>query len=542
MTRPFADLLALRIADPRRADLTEQRMRMIFPSVARPAPGWIVALQPLPGTTAAIEDGYAFVEGRDRVLTIPAALDDPATIGRVPGDLTYVRFRPDGSALAVRSAGGPVPLAVSESPAGIAISTRLDWLARYAIPDPHLDPLPLAMMVSGSPYLPGRRLFVRGVRSVALGGFAAIGDAAIRLGTWWTPPPTPRRIPSPRVIRRRDEQFRSIVLDGLARDLDETGENLLTFSGGADSSMLAILAASTGRSLSALTLLTGSPAERDRETRVIDAVKERVSFKHHHWVDGNAEQLALTRGPLPVAFPILHPALLVLPRFVSDDPPATLFGGEFADEFWGVFAVSDWLAATTLPGLVRATARGLPKDWKDPLRWARARTRPPWSPRASLPEYVREPLRREHREWLRTRMASAPKRWRSLSLRLDMFELVAAMNWEACARMGIRRVFPLVSRELIELTFASHPAEFMGPGFKARQRRVFRDLVPPTILDRPKAPFSILEAAFIPDLDPAKIEALMDPGAATPTAALGAAAFIESLERAAQAGTCLVDV
>lgn len=534
MTRPFADLLALRPADPRAIPDLEHRLRARFPDVLRPAPGWIVACLPLPGSPPPVRRGAAmFVEGGETFANDPPGDDSLAS---APGDFTFVRFDGDGSVSAVRSPGGAAPLAVWHDVTSAAISTRLDWLVRWAIPDPQPDPLSVAMWACGLPYLPDGRLFVRGAWSVTPGTLIRIGNGGPVVRRWWQPPPSPPRIPPRAQIRERDEQFRALVLGGLDRDLDDKRDNLLTLSGGADSSTLAILAASRGKPLSALTLLTGSPAERERERAIIDAVVARVPLRAHQWIDANKERHSLTRGPLPVAFPVIHPALLALPRAGGDPPPATLVGGEFADEFWGKFAFPDWLGATTPAGLIRAAGR-YPNDWKDPARWARARMKGPWSLRTELPAFVRNPIREEYREWRERRMSAArPGAWRAMSVRIDMFEPVAAMNWEACAAMGIRRVFPLVSRDLLELTFASHPAEFIGPGFKTRQRRAFRGLVPAPILDRPKAPFTGPEPDPIAPPDPALIQQIVDPQATDPVPGLAIHAFVEALNRVREAG------
>ena len=123
---PLANLFAVRDRDSHLMARLERELSAApeFERVWRPAPGWIAALAPLPGSDAEPETvfsgGFAFMEGRDRVeragganwLERVAELSDhlPGRLGELPGDFAFVRFRADGSALAVRAAGGKVPL------------------------------------------------------------------------------------------------------------------------------------------------------------------------------------------------------------------------------------------------------------------------------------------------------------------------------------------------------------------------------------------------------------------------------------------------
>ena len=163
----------------------------------RPAPGWIVAVAPLPGGEPDGDIAYrhqlAFAEeagvlpgrsGKDpavRFSEISELADsNPDRLASLPGDFGFIRFRTGGGATVVRSCGGLVPFYLKQSGHRFVIATRLGDFVRYLPDEPRLDPLVNAM---------------------------------------------------------------TLLIEKLTRDLDPEDGNLLTLSGGVDSSSLAALAA-----------------------------------------------------------------------------------------------------------------------------------------------------------------------------------------------------------------------------------------------------------------------------------------------------------
>jgi hypothetical protein len=61
----------------------------------------------------------------------------------------------------------------------------------------------------------------------------------------------------------------------------------------------------------------------------------------------------------------------------------------------------------------------------------------------------------------------------------------AIWRWEATSTFGVRRSFPFINRESLELAFSCHPSELIGPGTKKTLRAALADDVPAENLQRP---------------------------------------------------------
>src|SRR5581483_9641433 len=105
-----------------------------------------------------------------------------------------------------------------------------------------------------------------------------------------------------------------------------------------------------------------------------------------------------------VAFPVLHPALLSLPRLCEEAPIRVLVGGELADSVCGSrLTTFDWAVHTSPLGLLRS--RELPfGSGSNSARWLKHRIlhflrRPQLPLRAELPAYIHSDVRKEYQEW-----------------------------------------------------------------------------------------------------------------------------------------------
>ena len=204
--------------------------------------------------------------------------------------------------------------------------------------------------------------------------------------------------------------------------------------------------------------------------------------------------LELLGSAPPVVFPIMHPALCALPAAVREAELHVLFGGEAADEVCGShFTLPDWATHTSLLQLiVDVLRRDLPYGFGDLRRWAKQRAlrlrrkvATPYD--GALLELARPEIHEEYAEWVerqRKRAAADTRPLRYLALLLED-EGFLAMNWEAASSLGVRRVFPFFTREVLELAFSCHPRELIGPGTKRLLRAALRDDVPPGNLNRP---------------------------------------------------------
>lgn len=510
---PLANLFALSTPDRARLEDIEADLRAggEFRIVWRPAADWVAALAPLPDSAPDSDEvrreGLAFVEGRDVIASANAGngrsafrhiaeLADvwPQRLDRLPGDFGFVRFRSNGAATIVRSCGGLVPFYVWRSIDGIAIATQLGRLIQYLPDEPRIDPLVLAVWTAGFGFFPDRRTFFKDVAIVDRGGFLTIAPRQPpRFGRYWDPRPGHLSYPTRAQRQDRIQQLRTCLLARLDRDLDPDGGNLLTLSGGVDSSTLGILSGQVlGRKLMTWSLVPSPETIQAQEMSYIAPLWESCAVGER-WVvplEAGTRMRLLERAPV-VAFPILHPALCALPSILDTARVRVLVGGEFADEICGsAFTVPDWIQHTNLFRLLFSLHR-LPTGPRDVLRWIRhrhrSRSRDPVLPCPSdLPAFVNREVRAEYVAWRnrwRAELASdrGPRRGLAIREAIDGF---VPMNWEACSVLGVRRSFPFFAREILELGHQCHPAELIGPGTKKLLREAFRGDVPHRMLFR----------------------------------------------------------
>ena len=494
---PLANLLAVRRDAPGGTDALERRLREDgrFAEVLRPAPGWVVGIAPLPHGTpdppGVRSAGLVFAEGRDAVGDPERAArlgrERPEGLGELPGDFTFLAFAGDGSVTAVRSAGGLAPLYVADE--GRVLATRLRWTLPY-LAAVELDPLPNAIWMTGTPLFPEGRTFLRGVRMLDRGSFARVPSqaGAVRTGVYWDPRPDRLRPPSEDRLREHAGRLRAALLERLDADLDPGGGNLLTYSGGIDSSSLLGLAGGTlGRPVSALSLIpTGGPA-LERELAYLESGQERARLVHHVQIPMSAaDRSDWVRDSVSPGFHVPHPALNRLAEVMRETDVRVVFGGEFGDEVGGSkYTLPDWAALTPASRLLnlRRLPRG-PRDW---VRWARTRFSRSSIPYPSeLPAWMHPDVRAEYEAWLggvARRSAADRRSLAHLDLRAGM-DGFTAMNWEACSELGLRRSIPFFTRAALEVAYDCHPGELIGPGFRRLTRAALARDVPASNLLR----------------------------------------------------------
>lgn len=498
---PLANLVAFRSADPARLARVRRRLEATWPDVATVG-GWLLATRPLPRSRAvpaeARSRGLAFAEGADQATQGPGGLERIAAIVRerryehlaaVPGDVGFLCFG-DDSLTAVRSAAGRVPVYWWADDGDIAVGTLLTEVARLRATELRPDPLVAALWASGQPVFLEHRTPVAGVSAVHPGEVLRFGiDGASSTHRWFDPwpedLPRARRGDFAAKAQRFGDAIRATVADELAPD----GGNLLSLSGGVDSSTLAFLAHRAGRPLAAVSLVpaAGNPVLA-RERGFIDPLVERLGISPH-WAREltEASRIAMLDGLPDVAMPVLHPVLCLLGELAQATDVSVLVGGEFCDELCGgVFALSDWVRTASLVDFGRRVAARR----RGGLRpWVRHHTvgLPPAGPYGPLPHIALDDLRDAFDTWRAERhaqvAASTKVHARTIEL-LTSLDGAVAQNWEVCSAYGVRRVFPFLSREVIETVATCRPSELITPTFKALSRAAFRGQVPDRWLDR----------------------------------------------------------
>ena len=501
---PLANLFAVRDRDGRVLDALERDLTAApeFQHIWRPTPGWIAASAPLPGCDPdhdrLVSSGFAFMEGRDRLelaqghdwLTRLAELSDrsPGGLGDLPGDFGFLRFRADGTALAVRSAGGKVPIYLQRRPAGgVAVGTLLSYFPRFLPGRFRADALVNATWARAltSTFIDGRT-FVEGISILPRGSHTELGlGAPPATGFYWDPRPEAGRDPHPSPEHARE--LRALLLETLEREIDAEGRNLLLFSGGVDSSALgALIGGRLGRPMSSWSMLPGSEPGLSSELSYIDPIVDEfgIAPSYRHQLTEERHRRWITEAP-SLPFQILHPALCDLPNVVRDGKQEVrvVVSGMFADELCGERKrLHDWAMQTSAWALIRGTP--LPFGRRDYLRWVRRRLqRAIGRPRIDfmdLDEWVPASVDAEFEDWIAAQRRALTEDRRplgELAVRADADAWVA-MYWEGTSPLGARPVLPFFTREALELAFRCHPHDLLGPGKKRLLRDALRDDVP----------------------------------------------------------------
>lgn len=394
---PLVNLFAVHDADPAALDETMLDLQHSgeFAHVWRPAPGWVAAAAPLPGGTPddelARQHQLAFAEGRDvlleqcgkdpvaRLSEIAELADHhPERLASLPGDFGFIRFRAGGGATVVRSCGGLAPFYLKQTGARRAIGTRLGDFVRYLPDEPRLDPLVNAIWASSWIMFPEGRTFLKGVRLLERGCYAHLnGQDDHNERPYWNPRPAYIPYPSKEVQREHAARLRELLIAKLERDLDPAGGNLLTLSGGVDSSSLAALAGGVvGRDLMLFSLIPRKerPDLVAHEMSFIEPLAQKYGFNRRwavHWHERLV--LDLWRAAPRIVFHVIHPALCSLPGIMREAEVRVLVGGESADEVCGSkFTLPDWARQTSLLRLL-TDGGWLRKDPRGLARWARLR-------------------------------------------------------------------------------------------------------------------------------------------------------------------------
>lgn len=510
---PLANLFAVAHEDPAvlRELAAQMRNHGDFTEVWQPAEGWVAGIAPLPGSQPddeiARDLGLAFVEGRDRVEEKPQgdrrslfgqvaewAWESPEKLVSLPGDFGFAHFRPGGEATLVRSCGGLVPFYYGYLQGRLVIGTRLSYFVRYLPQDVPIDPLVNVLWSVRYAGFPDHRTFLAGVYILGSGRFARIKQGKrIEIGLYWDPQPSALPELAPDLAREHAERLRSLLIAKLSRDLDPAEGNLLTLSGGIDSSSLAALAVGVvGCKISTWSLVPAPEDLFQKEMSYIQPLARQFQFERT-WSERltHASRLAGLRNAPDVVFQVIHPALCALPQLAREAPIRVLFGGEGADEICGGHRrLPDWLAHNSLLRLLRYLGPQ-PLEPRALLSWAKRFwaqfTRKPTVPFFDqLPAFVRPEIRAEYRTWFESQQAQAAGDRRPLrNLRLHTeADAWVSQNWEVASSLGIRRSLPFFHREILELGFECHPAELLGPGTKKLLRAALGNDVPARNLQR----------------------------------------------------------
>lgn len=455
--------------------------------LSEPEPAWVA------------RTGLFLVEGQREVAAteeqarrfVETATRKPQNLSALPGDFGGAVIA-ERTAIILRSAGGRVPFYVYRDDELVVASSLLTWLIRAIGHVPPLDLTTAAALSGGWGIFPGSHTFFRDIIQLRRGHLARLDGPGrvdtIEIKKYWDPRPQTVSAPTSSQREEHQEELRRLLLSYLDRELSPGEGNLLTLSGGVDSSSLAALSAGVlMRQVAALTFAPPVEPQRSEEARYVANIAVLMNLKPR-WTFplGWETRLELLLDAPPVVFTVAHPALGALPRLFNEYRPTVLFGGEFADETCGsVFTIPDWMRDTPLTQLLRAP-RSIPQGRRSgSKRWLKQRrfgeTKHMFLPWArDLPSWLSEEVQscwNAHNSEVIGAELEDGRPWRYLDLhtRADGF---MAMNWEVASALGVRRAWPFIHREVLELTYSCHPSELAGPGIKKLLRGALRDDVP----------------------------------------------------------------
>lgn len=535
---PLADVLAVRCVSAEETRLVRAKLlsAQYFDVVWQPHPSWLVATRALPLCTpdddVVRRNGLVFVEGRDRVEQSAAKRQsraeritefsqdfrrEPPQIADIPGDVTVLRFDASGTVTLARSCGGRVPLYVARSAGRTAIATRLKLLSDHVLPDAVLDPLASLQWMTTAVF-PDCRSPLRDVIGLPRGTFAVIEDGKCTTPTsYWHPQRASSRRPSAYIVGEHQAELRTHLVQHLEREIDPDGRNLLSLSGGVDSSSLLALCHGVLRRSTSTWSLIPPPwgRTRDRDLHYINTIREHCgvtrSWEREYTVDTWNELIHQSPlGPAP-SFP---PTIQALETVRNEADTCVYVGGEFADEICGSrLTAPDWAEATSSLRLL-ATTGCWPKRWGGLRQWAQLRIamhrkKAPAGEAAWTPSFLPPELQTEHQDWIDQADSRA---YADDGINRHLYNEIrnrdfTAMNWEGTAYHGIRRCLPFCTREVFELALRTHPSERVGPGYKRLLRGALRDDVPHAHLMRPdKGTFQLSDEKLRADSSTLELE------------------------------------
>lgn len=507
MTRIFARAFVILDRNPERLRLSQARAEHAFgvASVCRPLANCVVAYSRVGMPSIRKTETCAnfwVTEGSPRTLdlhTLEGARslkhrvdEQPGRLQTVGGDFGFLSLTPSRITV-VRSCAGLVPWYLYQTTECVAFTTCLQDLVRCIPSKMSLDPLGIAAAVSGCSAHPEQRSSLKGVTVVPIGSFVQLDTANSRLRGeryWFPSEEKPLRVDT----ASADEELRHLLLSELEETLSPEGPNLLSLSGGVDSSSLGFLAAKTlKRQVPALCLLPPPSTYRDREDSQIDWLVHDAGIGPVTRLTASPRAALLWLQQVEnLVVPITNPVLWAISAGQIGPTPRVLFGGEFCDSLLGNFGrtMNDWALQTSASELI-AHPLQIPRGLRGLWHWTQARN--PLSPGPyplphppRLNRLFREDLNADYEDWLASERqrdvmpgTTRPHLWR----RLEAAGWVE-MNWEFAASRGFTRAMPFRNRELVEFVLRTAASEHVGAVSKKMLRRSLSSMVPSTYIDR----------------------------------------------------------
>lgn len=509
MSKEPVDVLAF--YSPRKAQLVRQlRSDPAFASVDETAEGWVVAT-PASRRNLCADSGPLHVvlgddslrqAGETRHRFLQHLLEVPQALVHHAGDFTCLHLGVNGHLHFARSCSGIPPLYVATREGEIFVSTRLRWIGLVQRQALRFDLLPVAIYSHGWASFPDGRTALAGVKRIPPG---AAGDAspgmAPRYEPYWRPEALPRLEDTPDNSQHVARELRRLLQSSL-EPLADGRQNVLLFSGGLDSSCLAVLARSCGVPLDAVSVLP--PADdvaHAREAQFVHGLKDH--FAHHHVIAPGAAELLQLATECPGGVYMLGGAWTACAQWAERAPNARLISGWFADECFGQPRLADWIQATTLRQLPQLLRRSRHKQLAL-ARWAGLWQVPVQGIPSDLSPLFPRELQERYQAW-RARshgVDPSPSDVSQLHYRRVNSDYTGVYS-EFASSVGASVVLPFAQREVIELAYATPPGACFAPRLmKLPLRHAVPEMPRSHLMRRDKGGWQPLS---IPDIDVARL-------------------------------------
>ena len=463
-----------------------------------------------PAAAIVVDHDCCFLDGKPLVGHAAwLAAVQRGRIGDVSGAFVAAWREDDGSLVLVRDAIGERTLFYAATPTGFVFASSLHGILATGLVAPTLDLAAVARFLSYA-YLPGRDTLVTGVHELLPGQRLRVAATSVASEMFWHPPAEPAQWEDEEALRA---QLRRRLEEAVLRRLPAEGPVAASLSGGLDSSLVVALACRLHTGLVTTYSISFGP-EHANELAFSSLVARHCGTDHHvielspaavlHHLDDSVGLLGD-----PIGDPLTVPNALLFHAAAATS--GVMLNGEGGDPCFG--------GPKNLPMLL-AELYGDPSA--DALARERAYLRAHLKCFDDLPGMLapdvhaalaERPLESE------LTAALADPRWRTFIGRLQAVNVsfkgghhilpkVDALSEPA----GILPRSPLFDREVVECAFAIPPQyKLKGSVEKHLLKRAVADLLPATIIDRPKSGMLVpVEAWFQGPLLPQAKERLLD--------------------------------
>ncbi|MFT7405594.1 MAG: hypothetical protein ACI955_002666 [Zhongshania sp.] len=515
--RPFADAVALWQPDSHERKLAQARLQKIdrVNTIVTPD-GWLLAIRCLPETNIGdvyCEEAQVFMaQGADlfptddksspfNAIAIKKDLIEATRYcaTATTSDFSAAHLGENGTLTVMQSHAALMPIFTAQNKNWLLWSTSLDFAALARPAAPELDDAIAAMVASLASLFAEGRSLIQGIAEEKRGQRIRLKPQKKNCYTNCDD----EFLGKPLANAHMDKEscgaaLRKIVLDNLKKDLSGKHTNLLSLSGGRDSSTLALLCQDHLKI--PITTASLTPSQGDWKSKELDSILALLKDTPAQnkliidWPDGSYQANVLNKKP-PTAHFVLHPMLCELSFITAKKRVDVYFGGEFCDELIGGEAVlGEWLADlgffkshSKLPIKTQTrivTSRHLIKTYLNTKhRWSNKLLQVKYGD--GVPGFIAPDLKNP----IRTLLIKGSHFGLSASEQPlhrfhQKYAAVLGMNWAACSIMGIRRSFPLLTRETLTLLRGTHAKHRLAPKSKELFTAAFKSLVPAGILER----------------------------------------------------------